>query len=212
MAREEKSFEDLVKEAPAAPAAEIASLVGTLAQSSEPGKFVLTLQDGRPVTLETASVKGHTVLGTSVGRTIVRVDVDAANMPAGAVAPSFTDPNINKPPFLDHTLAWRDHPKPIWEEKPSWLDQPWAPDPYPLSGGPVQAGRTAPFSLATAHQAPPGALAALQGASNVGVFTGYIDVHTGYFDVHTGVADVTGVGDHKVPIRDGATGAWPWYD
>jgi hypothetical protein len=104
MAREEESFETLVKEAPLAPAAGTVSLVGTLARSAEAGKFVLTLQDGRTVTLETAAVKGYMVLGTSVGQTIVRIDVDpdkvrleaeasagphgfGAQVPAGAVAP-----------------------------------------------------------------------------------------------------------------------------
>jgi hypothetical protein len=81
MFSEEKSFENLLKEAPAAPAAGTVGLVGTLAKSSEAGKFVLTLQDGSAVTLETASVKGYAVLGTSVGQTIVRVDVDAGKIP-----------------------------------------------------------------------------------------------------------------------------------
>jgi hypothetical protein len=81
MADKEKSFEDLVKEAPAGGTG---SLVGTLAQSSEAGKFVLNLQDGRAMTLETASVKGHTVLGTSLGQTIVRIDVDPGSLPADA--------------------------------------------------------------------------------------------------------------------------------
>ena|SRR5271165_6511353 len=81
MASEEKSFEDLVKEAPVGGTV---SLVGTLAQSSEAGKFVLNLQDGRAMTLETASVKGHTVLGTSLGQTIVRIDVDPGSLPADA--------------------------------------------------------------------------------------------------------------------------------
>jgi hypothetical protein len=81
MADKEKSFEDLVKEAPTGGTV---SLVGTLAQSSEAGKFVLNLQDGRAMTLETASVKGHTVLGTSLGQTIVRIDVDPGSLPADA--------------------------------------------------------------------------------------------------------------------------------
>ena len=84
MASKEKSFEELLKEAPAAPATGSVSLVGALAQSSEPGKFALTLQDGSIVTLETASVKDHTVLGTSVGQPIVRVEVDAARLLASA--------------------------------------------------------------------------------------------------------------------------------
>ena len=36
------------------------------------------------MTLETASVKGHTVLGTSLGQTIVRIDVDPGSLPADA--------------------------------------------------------------------------------------------------------------------------------
>jgi hypothetical protein len=81
MATEEKSFADLVKQAPAAPAGGTISLVGTLAQSPEEGKFVLNLQDGSSLTLETAVVKGHAVLGASVGQTIVRVDIDAGKVP-----------------------------------------------------------------------------------------------------------------------------------
>jgi hypothetical protein len=81
MAGKDKSFEELVKEAPPAPAEGTVSLVGTLARSGEPGKFVLTLQDGSTLTLETAAVKGHEVLGTSVGQTIVRVDVEAEKIP-----------------------------------------------------------------------------------------------------------------------------------
>jgi hypothetical protein len=142
MAREEKTFEDLIKEAPRGGTV---SLVGALAQSSEAGKFVLNLQDGRTMTLETASVKGHTVLGTSVGQTIVRIDVDAATIPASAPGAS-TVADIYTPPGVDHTLAWLDHgPKPFWQD---------APAPYQLP-----FGGSAPFSLATPHQAPVEALA-----------------------------------------------------
>jgi hypothetical protein len=81
MSTEEKSFADLVKEGPAQPAMGTISLIGTLAQSSEAGKFVLILQDGRSVTLEIAAVKGHAVLGASVGQAIVRVDIDAGKIP-----------------------------------------------------------------------------------------------------------------------------------
>lgn len=82
MAGNGKSFEELVNDAPPAQAAGTVSLVGMLAKSSEPGKFVLTLRDGSELTLETAAVKEHEVLGASVGQTIVRVDVEAADIPA----------------------------------------------------------------------------------------------------------------------------------
>jgi multidrug efflux pump subunit AcrA (membrane-fusion protein) len=76
MANDQTSFDDLVSQVPAA----TVSVVGTLAKSSESGKFMLVLQNGGTVTLETAAVKGHTVLGTSLGQTIVRVDVDVEKL------------------------------------------------------------------------------------------------------------------------------------
>ena len=82
MANNEKSFDELVKEAPLAPTAGGTSLVGTLSQSSEAGKFVLTLQDGSAVTLNTADVKAHMVLGATVGQTIVRIEIDSEKIPA----------------------------------------------------------------------------------------------------------------------------------
>lgn len=84
MASQDRSFADLLAEAPAAPAEGTVSLVGALAKSREAGKFVLTLQDGRTVMLETSAVKGHTVLGSSVGRAIVRIEIEASKAPAFA--------------------------------------------------------------------------------------------------------------------------------
>jgi hypothetical protein len=81
MASEEKSFENLLKEAPSAPPPGAVSVVGILSQSQEPEKFVLSLQNGSAVTLEKASVKGFAVLASSVGQTIVRVDLDPAKLP-----------------------------------------------------------------------------------------------------------------------------------
>jgi hypothetical protein len=188
MAREEKSFQDLVKEAPVGGTV---SLVGTLAQSSEAGKFVLNLQDGRAMTLETASVKGHTVLGTSVGQTIVRVDVDAATLPAGV--PGATAADIYTPPPVDYTLASRDHyPKPFWQD---------APPPYQFP-----FGGFAPFSLATPHQAPASTLA-MQELGNPafgGLWSGYLDnpIWSGYLDNPKIVYDNSA----KILNDSGATG------
>ena len=81
MASEDKSFADLVAEAPEARAEGTVNLVGALAKSREAGKFVLTLQDGRTVTLETSAVKGHTVLGSSLGRAIVQIEIEASKAP-----------------------------------------------------------------------------------------------------------------------------------
>jgi hypothetical protein len=165
MADEEKSFGDLVK---GAPAGGTVSLVGALAQSSEEGKFLLTLQDGRALTLATASVKRHAVLGSSVGQTIVRIDVDAATIPASA--PGTTVADIYTPPGVDYTLAWLDHgPKLFWQDAPP-------PYQFPFGGG-------APFSLATPHQAPAGAWAQFGFKGPRDLFTGFFDTpHTGFFD------------------------------
>jgi len=163
MASEEKSFENLLKEAPVAPAAGIVSLVGTLAQSCEAGKFVLTLEDGSALTLETASVKGHTVLGTAVGQTIVRIDVESDKIKRDNPQPSpwyrgfRGDPNpvpwyrpVPKHPLLD---------KGPWEEPV----HPGPKHPYGDSGfGSTQLGGVAPFALATPQQVPANTWAALQ--------------------------------------------------
>jgi hypothetical protein len=108
MVSQDKSFADLVAEAPEAPAEGTVGLVGTLAKSSEPGKFVLTLQDGMSVTLDTSAVKGHTVLGSSLGRTIVQVEVEAGKVPAFAPPLLAQGPlvtgarfDVHKPPSHD---------------------------------------------------------------------------------------------------------------
>lgn len=82
MASEKQKFEDLLKDAPKEPAT--VSLAGTLMQAHERGKFILTMAGGQTVTLEVSAVKSHEVLASSVGQTIVRVDIDRAHMPASA--------------------------------------------------------------------------------------------------------------------------------
>lgn len=161
MASEEKSFEELLKEARAAPAAGTVSLVGTLAQSSEAGKFVLTLQDGSPVTLETAAVKCHAVLGTSVGQMIVRVDVEAGKIPGTAFGPvgsSFIG-YLSDLPFTgaaDFKFVLAD----LQLNIPKPLRDPWVVIP-PVPGVPEPG--FAHFAMATPHQAPANTLAAVQG-------------------------------------------------
>ena len=76
MENEKRSFEDLLRDSPKAPAAGTISLVGTVEQSKDEGKFVLMLGNGSSVTLETSMVKSYAVLGESVGQKIVRVDID----------------------------------------------------------------------------------------------------------------------------------------
>lgn len=174
MAEEDKSFATLVAEAPPAPADGVVSLVGTLARSSEHGKFVLILQGGQTITLETSAVKAHAVLGASLGRTIVRVDVDPGKVPA-----------ISPQPFIQATVAAQDihtgavdhtgfhdiGTEPGVDQNTGALDHGFGTGLYdtsplleksPISDAfPAQAGGIMPFALATPHQAPANVLDAL---------------------------------------------------
>jgi len=165
MAHEGKSFEELVREVPPAPAAGTVSLVGTLAQSSEAGKFVLALQDGNVLTLEIADVKGHEVLGTSVGHTIVRVDVEAEKLPASPpgtaqqagpqVAPFALATPYQAPPTpgAPQAAGWYGYRTGQWaaDERTYYPTADLLPT-FPAADGPRDF---APFALATPYQAPP---------------------------------------------------------
>ncbi len=112
MASDKKSFADLVKEAPAAPAAGTASLAGALAQSSEAGKFVLTLQDRSAVTLETAPAGTLSALQSLVPptgwseaiRSGGRLPGDKTPWPDGATNPGARFPGSN---FWSTGRLWR---------------------------------------------------------------------------------------------------------
>jgi hypothetical protein len=72
------TFADLVKQAPTQAAAEVVTVTGVLWQPGDPTKFGLTLANGRNVTFDIAAVRSHLVLCSSVGSTIVRVDIDSS--------------------------------------------------------------------------------------------------------------------------------------
>jgi len=187
MAKEDKSFADLVQEAPAAAAEATVSLVGTLAKSSEAGKFVLALQDGRLVTLETSAVKGHAVLGSSLGRTIVRIEVESGKVPAPA-SPFAVGPLMMNTGLLDHppmTYGWLDT-SPLWDAGTTdfWFDV----------AQPYGAGAAAPFAMATPHQAPANVLAALSPSGVV-----------------SHMRKLPGVAEHTYPPLD-VTGTSYWGD
>jgi hypothetical protein len=130
----EQTFEDLLCDAPETPAIGTISLVGVLERSSDAAKFVLKLQNGMAVTLETAAVKGHALLGKSTGQVVVRVDIDPA-----------------KAPGLGH---YQPTPQP-WLRRFEPQPSPWISrdDPVPVPWVTSQGGAT-PFSLATPRQAP----------------------------------------------------------
>jgi hypothetical protein len=171
MAKEQDSFRDLVAKAPLAPSEAPMSLVGTLARSKDEGKCVLILSDGRSVTLNTADVKSHTVLGNSLGLNVVQVEVAAdvvRDLNFSAVRPGAekipgSDPY--KFPILDIQTGLRDL-KYLWKDvqhdaaKSPIEHIAWGSN----LGDPFQATGIAPFGLATAPQAPAQVLALQQAA------------------------------------------------
>jgi hypothetical protein len=186
-----ESFEELLRQAPAAPVSGMTSLVGVLAQSTEEGKFVLNLQDGSQVTLDKTAVSGHSVLGYSVGQAIVRVDVDSSKIPASSPATQAALASIRTVPQLDwtaaywdniHTRPWLDIHKVPWLDKIPESDLPQStvgaadpigpntiaegiPDPFGNAGYPVPNPWLTPFALATPHQVPASTLELMQGAN-----------------------------------------------
>jgi hypothetical protein len=129
------------------------------------------------------------VLGSSLGRTSVQVEIDAGKVPAlalppqGAVSPLATAarldvqklPIVDKPPIED-AKAVRDHSWPSAEATDPNPDHGYGTGAYDTSPlfektpiqdafpfPPTQAGAIAPFALATAHQAPADVISALQG-------------------------------------------------
>ncbi|HUC61498.1 MAG TPA: hypothetical protein VMF53_06040 [Alphaproteobacteria bacterium] len=190
MAKTDKSFEDFLSEAPLAPDTSTLTVVGALSRVPEPGKFMLTLADGRSVTLETKAVKSFTPLGGAVGQSLAQLELNAKLVPKdfGAApvahnvhtvlatdpihAPTLpmTDPKL---PIFDLTVLAYDHLKPpivdSLQLKPV-ADPPWMGGGDP-SIAPVAGAGVSPFALATAHQAPAGTVAAVEQAGLHSPFT-----------------------------------------
>lgn len=87
MAKEKKSFSELLSEAPMATQEDTVTLVGALGRSSQSGKFVLALGPGSSVTLEVDAVKGYQVLGGGVGQLLVQVELDRERVPDSIAQP-----------------------------------------------------------------------------------------------------------------------------
>lgn len=222
MADEKKSFSELLKDAPLAAQEDTVSLVGALERSNQPGKFVLAVAPGSSVTLDVDAVKGYQVLGGAVGQLLVQVDIDRARVPdslPGGVTPAlpttgWRDLNTGsqdvKHQWQDYT-GWPDlntgahdvHTG--WDDaKHAWQDVTGATadlgyggygyggDPWGGYMGPA-LGAAAPFALATQHQAPQSALAAMQeGPTPFGLpITGWRDLKNPWQDKRPW-ADATG--------------------
>src|SRR5215469_8980486 len=75
-----KSFEEVLNEAPLAP--EKITLMGTLERWSEPGKFRLTMDNGRSLVLPVASVGACTQFASPTQKNLVTLEVKAADVPS----------------------------------------------------------------------------------------------------------------------------------
>jgi len=175
MPDEKRSFRELLGEAPVA--SDTVSLVGILSRSHEAGKFVITLADGRNLTLDIDAVKEHTVLAGSIGQTLVRIEIDAKRAPAETAPerigfkPLWEDRSF--PPWIDIKRPFFDTHPGYWPDiKIPYVDQV-GPVGVPPGGDPWATGMTGvPFALATPHHAPPGMIAAMQGWAPQGNITG----------------------------------------
>lgn len=135
----DKSFGELVREAPEASGTGTVSLVGVLGRSHDPRKFVLTLADGRVVTLDVDAVRDHQVLSGATGQIVVRVGLDASHLPQELIP----NPHVSLKQLLNspHT-GWQDQVH--TGSTNFWLDQPLPiPQLPPNTPPPI-----VPFSLA----------------------------------------------------------------
>jgi len=222
MADAKKSFDDLLSEAPLAANEDTVSLVGALARSSQPGKFVLALSQGGSVTLDVSAVKSHQVIGGGVGQLLVQVDVDRAQVPdsvreaANPAGITFTGYHDIKHPILDK-YPWEE-PVKTHPETDLGFGAAASPAGLPFTGyhdikhptldkypweEPVKTHPEtdlAPFALATPQQAPAESLSAMQAAPGPAGRTFFS------WDINTGFRDF-----YKRPILD-ATGRPPYLD
>jgi hypothetical protein len=207
VADEKKSFKDLLGEAPLASSENTVTLVGALARSSEPDKFVLAIGQGNSVTLDVAAVKSHKVLGGGVGQLLVELEIDSSQVPEEAKKlqpqmPTTGFADIKHPP-LETGIVDSKHPPHetglVDIKHPYYDKHPWTDlfETNPEFGNP-------PFSLATAQQAPAESVAAMQATPSATRTFFTWDINTGFRDINTGVRDK--------PLSDGATGHAPYWD
>jgi hypothetical protein len=213
MADDDKSFKELLSEAPLA--ADTVTVVGALARTHEPDKFVLALADGNTVTLETKAVKSFTRLGGAIGQLLVQLELDAKLVPkdlylthpGGGGTPLGSDwHHYAPPPTLWESIQIKPPNDPLGlNPVGSGTVNPVGgvfggggtavePEPSPWVR---TAGAFAPFALKTSRQAPAETLAALMQLYAVpNTLPAFQDIPiTGY------------VRDHGTPFwHDGLTG------
>ncbi len=169
MADEKKSFSELVNEAPLAVTEGSITVVGALARSHEPGKFVLIFCPECNVTLDIDAVKGYRVLGGAIGQLFVQLEI-ARDKISHEVLTEITKAGFGgnkvirdvpvKNPVVDVPVA-----KPIVESTGTLAETtayPGLGDPY--IGTAFQGyGQLGPFALVTPHHAQVGVFGMPQG-------------------------------------------------
>jgi len=81
MAKDESDFQKLLSEAPMAPSADTVTVVGVLARTADAARFMLTLPDGRSVTLDVDAVKSAKPIAGAIGQTVVQLELDPKHVP-----------------------------------------------------------------------------------------------------------------------------------
>lgn len=158
MPDEKPSFKELLDAAPLATKEDSVTLTGALERSRHPEKFVLVLENGRSVVLDVSAVKDCRVIAGMIGQKLVQIDVARDQVPREIGENSPTDlARFHKPPHLE---------KYSWEEPIRTHYADIRPNPYP-EFDPYSAGYygMVPFALATRHQAPGEAIAAMAAPS-----------------------------------------------
>ena len=82
----EPTFDELLQAAPKSETTGKVSLVGKLFQGDEAGGFVIVTGDGAAISLKSADLQGHALLGYADGQAVVRIDIDSSALPEPAAA------------------------------------------------------------------------------------------------------------------------------
>lgn len=196
MAQEESEFQKLLNEAPMASSMETVTVMGALSRAVDPTHFVLTLPDGRSVTLEVAAVKSAKKIAGAVGQSLVELELDAKRVPekiSENLNKSLTGHERNTLWYQDtaqtiayfdmhQTIAYFDHPNTGLKDIVG--DAPPATIVETIGAGGVEQPGLTPFAAAMPRQVNPATRAALEFWANP--FTG---TRTYFYNAYNWTAD-----------------------
>jgi len=151
VANEEHDFEKLLRDAPMASDADTVTVVGTLARTHDAGHFMLTLPDGRSVTLEVNTVKSAKAIAGAIGQSVVQLELDAKRIPENVATRLFG--NKSGPDQPHFTVSYFDPPQGTYGSIPAIE--------VIQRSEPALFAQPAPFVAAMPHQASPAAIEAL---------------------------------------------------